>query len=315
MFSNLLIQEPPLLVLPSLVQAVGLNEAITLQQLHYWLRINKEADKVTTHFHEGCWWAYNTLEQWRVKNFPFWSEKTISRAFKSLEDKGVIKSAHLSKDKRDRTKWYTIDYEGLNRLSDASGQNVHMLDADKMSISNKTTCPNDLYTETNSTERSSDITPNEEKNQFNLELKTPVERTVESKFDEFWSHTYRKVKKQTAFRAFKKALKKVDFKTLIEKWVEANRIFEKKALADGHADYIPHPSSWLNGGCWEDEELDIAAQQEAAANIQREERARLNKLAIEQDRLERAQLSAQFNNRISEPQPQEENLEDENIPF
>ena len=35
--SNLLIHEEPLLVLPGLASRIGLNEAIFLQQIHYWL--------------------------------------------------------------------------------------------------------------------------------------------------------------------------------------------------------------------------------------------------------------------------------------
>ena len=34
---SLLISEPPLQVLPSLAVKIGLNEAIVLQQIHYWL--------------------------------------------------------------------------------------------------------------------------------------------------------------------------------------------------------------------------------------------------------------------------------------
>ena len=36
--SKLLVDEPPLIVLPSLAVAIGLAEAILLQQIHYWLR-------------------------------------------------------------------------------------------------------------------------------------------------------------------------------------------------------------------------------------------------------------------------------------
>ena len=39
--SNLLINESPLQVLPTLATYIGLNEAIFLQQVHYWLRIDK----------------------------------------------------------------------------------------------------------------------------------------------------------------------------------------------------------------------------------------------------------------------------------
>ena len=35
--SRLLINEPPLIVLPSLAKEIGLNEAIIVQQIQYWL--------------------------------------------------------------------------------------------------------------------------------------------------------------------------------------------------------------------------------------------------------------------------------------
>ena len=54
--SNLLIEEPPLQVLPSLALAVGLNEAIILQQMHYWLKIKQQAsDKYADSFRDGRW--------------------------------------------------------------------------------------------------------------------------------------------------------------------------------------------------------------------------------------------------------------------
>ena len=40
--SRLLLEDEPLVVLPKLATVIGLNEAIILQQLHYWL------EKVTT---------------------------------------------------------------------------------------------------------------------------------------------------------------------------------------------------------------------------------------------------------------------------
>lgn len=35
--SKLLLDDEPLVILPKLAAAIGLNEAIILQQLHYWL--------------------------------------------------------------------------------------------------------------------------------------------------------------------------------------------------------------------------------------------------------------------------------------
>ena len=55
--SNLLIDDYPILVLPKLANEIGLNEAIVLQQMHYWLKkvtITTMADVgYTTHFLNG----------------------------------------------------------------------------------------------------------------------------------------------------------------------------------------------------------------------------------------------------------------------
>jgi hypothetical protein len=105
--SRLLINEPPLQVLPSLAKEIGLNEAIMLQQMHYWLL------KSVNEF-EGVKWFYKTLEEWQTE-FPFWSAMTIRRTLGSLEKQKIIKIGNFNKKKFDKTKWYTIDYQRVNR--------------------------------------------------------------------------------------------------------------------------------------------------------------------------------------------------------
>ncbi|MDQ1000403.1 hypothetical protein QFZ28_000803 [Neobacillus niacini] len=39
--STLLINEAPLMIVPSLAVKIGMNEAVVLQQIHYWLSISK----------------------------------------------------------------------------------------------------------------------------------------------------------------------------------------------------------------------------------------------------------------------------------
>ena len=104
---RLLINEPPLQVLPSLAKEIGLNEAIMLQQMHYWLL--KSANEFT-----GVKWFYKTLEEWQTE-FPFWSAMTIRRTLGSLEKQKIIKIGNFNKKKFDKTKWYTIDYQRVNR--------------------------------------------------------------------------------------------------------------------------------------------------------------------------------------------------------
>lgn len=101
--SRLLIDEKPLQILPQLAVAIGLNEAIIVQQLHYWLRTNP-------HYHDGRRWIYNTYPQWK-KNFPFWSVDTIKRTILRLEKEGIIETTdRYNTNSSDRTKWYTINY-------------------------------------------------------------------------------------------------------------------------------------------------------------------------------------------------------------
>ena len=90
-----------------------LNEAIVLNQLNYWLEINKKAEK---NFKDDNYWVFNTYTDWKNNDFPYWSEKTIQRVFTRLEKKGVVKSANYNQYAFDKTKWYTIDYKFLEKL-------------------------------------------------------------------------------------------------------------------------------------------------------------------------------------------------------
>ncbi|MGF9979329.1 conserved phage C-terminal domain-containing protein [Viridibacillus arvi] len=114
--TNLLINEPPLQVLPSLAVKVGLNEAIVVQQIHYWIGISKNV-------RDGYTWVYKTFDDWQDE-FPFWSKRTIERTISVLEKNGILVSASYNKLKFDRTKWYRINYEKFKEASnEVSRQN------------------------------------------------------------------------------------------------------------------------------------------------------------------------------------------------
>lgn len=107
--SKLLIEEPPLQVLPSLAVAIGLNEAIFLQQLHYLLRFSKV--KV-----DGRMWTYNSYDSW-AEVFPFWSVPTIRRTVTKLRELGLILTRDdLNELKVDNTLWFSIDRQKLSLL-------------------------------------------------------------------------------------------------------------------------------------------------------------------------------------------------------
>jgi hypothetical protein len=106
---SLLVDEPPLQVLPTLAASLGLHGAIVLQQLHYWLQ------KPGAQKREGRSWVYNSYTEWQ-QQFPFWSLATIKRIFSYLERQGIVVSEQFEKQAWDRRKWYTIDYRRLSQL-------------------------------------------------------------------------------------------------------------------------------------------------------------------------------------------------------
>lgn len=113
--NNLLIDDYPILVLPKLATEIGLNEAIILQQMHYW--INK-----SNHIHDNKRWIYNSYKEWE-QHFPFWSNATIRRTISSLEKQELVLVGNYNKAGFDKTKWYSINYSKLEGVSKRVAQN------------------------------------------------------------------------------------------------------------------------------------------------------------------------------------------------
>ena len=105
MSSLLLLKTRPQIVIPELAVRLGLNEALLLQQVQYWL--SETSSGVD---HEGHRWIYNTIEEWR-EQFPYFSESTIKRAFNNLKKLGVLNIEQINKRTHDRTNYYSINYE------------------------------------------------------------------------------------------------------------------------------------------------------------------------------------------------------------
>jgi hypothetical protein len=102
---RLVVSEHPLMFSPSLAKAVGLDGAVFLQQLHYWLT------QLGAHERDGHRWVYNTVDQW-LEQFPFWSRSALHRVISGLESRGLVVSTATYNDSGgNRTKWYRIAYD------------------------------------------------------------------------------------------------------------------------------------------------------------------------------------------------------------
>lgn len=221
-----------LLFSPKLAERIGLNEAIVLQQIHYW--ITRETGGIN---HDGRKWIYNTLTQWRAQ-LPFMSESTIKRSMNTLKDLGFIDVQQLSTDGRDRTNYYTINQDKV------SAEEAILLGSNRpMHQVNLTSSTGSNWSPPNRTETTTKTTP-----------KKPRASLADDggeHFKTFWSAYPKKAGKDAAKKAFAK--RKFD-EQAFEKVMAA--LNEQKASEQWQKDggqFIPHPATWLNQGRFEDE--------------------------------------------------------------
>lgn len=199
MASKLLIDDYPIQVLPKLAVEIGLNEAIILQQIHYWLNQSK-------HFYDDKKWIYNTYEDWN-EQFPFWSVMTIRRTITSLEKQNLIISANYNKAGFDKTRWYSIDYEEVESVNRRCVQNEQTMCSKRTdgSVQNEQTNTRD-YSETSSE------TTNNSANKFASES----ENQLTKEFDDWYNLYDKKKDRKAAFTKFKTARKKHSYEEIVK---------------------------------------------------------------------------------------------------
>ena len=111
--SKLLIDEAPVYFAKTLAKHIGLEKAIILQQVHFWLEINKREEK---NYYEDRYWVYSSFEQWAERDFNWWSQRKLISLFCELCDSEILIKKQLKKEQMDRTNFYTINYEKLNEI-------------------------------------------------------------------------------------------------------------------------------------------------------------------------------------------------------
>jgi hypothetical protein len=110
MSSKLITPESPLLVPPLLAAEIGLNEALILQQIHYYCLVSKHVKQ------DGRTWFWKTLNDWG-QTLPFLSISTIRRAIGNLKDKfKLIDVCRHSQKTWYQANWFTINVENLEAL-------------------------------------------------------------------------------------------------------------------------------------------------------------------------------------------------------
>ena len=235
---SLLISEPPLQVLPSLAVKIGLNEAIILQQIHYWLLKSNNV-------RDGYKWVYNSYSEWN-KQFPFFSRNTMIRAFNSLEKQGLLITANYNKAGFDKTKWYRIDYEKL--VGKRSTQNGY--------TSNPKWVDGDTQNGQTNTNRLPETTSENNNKHSASHSNAQCVSQLEEEFEEVWSKYPNKKGKKQAFNHYK-AWRKASAKHTNEYLLERLKVY----MTDLQQNSWKHPmngSTWFNGRF--DDELEVDNQ-------------------------------------------------------
>lgn len=135
----------------NLAVILGVSESIILQQMSYWL-------EKSTHIIEERPWIFNSYSNWQ-RQLPFFCESTIRRLIKKLEDMGIILSANFNKCKMDKTKWYSIDYDVLNKLQEKDDGLIYANKEQMDETTHGTSCSNLAVDEINFTKPIPEITP------------------------------------------------------------------------------------------------------------------------------------------------------------
>lgn len=86
----------------------GLPEAFLIHQINFWTLHSKN-------IRDGHRWTYHTYDEW-CEEIPFWNKRTIQRAVKKLEDKGIIVTDNFNKLPFDQTKWYRLNTNKLREI-------------------------------------------------------------------------------------------------------------------------------------------------------------------------------------------------------
>ena len=235
---NLLISEPPLQVLPSLAVKVGLNEAIVLQQFHYWLQRS-------TNVKDGYKWIYNSYPEWN-KQFPFWSLNTLKRAIHRLEKNGYLISGNYNRAGFDKTKWYRINYElldvGQRSIQNGSTMNPEWVDG---TYQNGSTNTNRLPENTTINKTTADSKESaSDKNQTS-------KKQLDEAFEKLWKLYPRKTDKQTAKKKYIKAIKDGTTNKEIQDGI-VGYLKQIKVLGTP-LHYVKGGGTWFSKHAWEDE--------------------------------------------------------------
>ena len=208
----------------------GVNAAIVFQDMGHWCehsRINRR------NYHDGLYWTYNSISA-LGEHYPYMSSKAIRTAIQKLVDGELLTTGNFNQKGWDRTLWYALTQKGESiyrkgKMDSPKTENPNSQNGEPIPYTIQDTITNTITARRK--RRDDEIPPG---------------------FTEFWDAYPRKVAKQNAIKAWKKA-GALDSQALTD-----TIIADVKRRMDGEwkgkeLQYIPHPAKYLNDRRWEDE--------------------------------------------------------------
>ncbi len=240
--SKLLINEQPLMFSPTLAIELGIESAVFLQQLHFWLSVSR-------HEHDGKLWIYNNTDQCIEMVRGTISKRTIERIISNLKKRNLIITKALHSNTWNRTNFFTINYEELEKLGEQYGSNVTAPDTAKMAE-----CNPPKWRDQNRQNGGIDTAKMAESLQKNT-TEENKQNIYTDMFEKFWATVPSKDGKKPAALAFKKAVKSISVDDLIIAYKAYIQVCEAQNR------FKKNPSTWLNQECWNDESIQAAIRQ------------------------------------------------------
>lgn len=101
---------------PALAKEYGLDAAVFLHNIYFWMKHNKAYQK---NFYEGRYWTFNSLAAF-CEAHPYWSRRQIERIVSACKKNGLLLTGCFNADRRDRTSWYTLSDKALAYFADVT---------------------------------------------------------------------------------------------------------------------------------------------------------------------------------------------------
>nr|DAK50002.1 MAG TPA: hypothetical protein [Caudoviricetes sp.] len=121
----LLFDEQPIVFDRTLAREIGDRHATVLQQVHYWIEVNRKKKNKEV-YKDGYYWTYRSIKKWHEEEFDYLSFSTVRRTFDDLIEDGYLITGEYNKFGADRTKWYRLNKDKISKLYEKITNEKHL---------------------------------------------------------------------------------------------------------------------------------------------------------------------------------------------